>query len=132
MAQKGRYNHPEVDRIYGLHKKCVLVHSKMIFYLLLDGCRYSLPTSFRTSRNPVGASGIRSPKHQQMCAVIQECGDPLGPANGILQRHPAALDVVFGKVPGPARSQRLNVAVWYAHGPSGSYHIIAFGSMYGP
>ena len=32
------YNHPEVEIAYGLYKEYSLVHSKIIFHLLQDGC----------------------------------------------------------------------------------------------
>ena len=34
------YSHPEVDRVYGLVKGYMQVYSKMMFYLLKDGCVY--------------------------------------------------------------------------------------------
>ena len=36
------YDHPEVDRIYGVYKECIRCLSKIKFYLLQDGCMYEL------------------------------------------------------------------------------------------
>ena len=41
------YSHPEVDRLW-IYKEDILVHSKIIFYLLQDGCSaawFTLATS---------------------------------------------------------------------------------------
>ena len=43
------YNHPEVDRIWGIYGEYILVLSKIIFYLFKDGCRL-IGMSMRNAR----------------------------------------------------------------------------------
>ena len=38
ISKNSMYNHPEVDRIHGGYKENLRVLSKIIFYLLQDGC----------------------------------------------------------------------------------------------
>ena len=40
VAQERNYNHPEVERIWhGAYKEYLVVLSRIIFYLLQDGCK---------------------------------------------------------------------------------------------
>ena len=42
FPQESTCNHPEVGRIRGKHVKYIMLHSKIIFYLLHDGYKHSI------------------------------------------------------------------------------------------